>query len=71
MLAFGTLGAVLSLGLLLMIPTDGATRDTTQLISGDLPVLIFALAMGFGAGMLMVALWSVVQRLFAVGAPRA
>jgi acyl-coenzyme A synthetase/AMP-(fatty) acid ligase len=65
-LACGSLGAVLSVTFLLMIPTDGG-----ELITDDLPVLVIAAGMGFAAGAMIALLWSVLQRFFAVNAPRA
>jgi hypothetical protein len=67
MLACGSLGAVLSVAFLLMIPTDGA-HGLRALIADELPVLVFAAGMGFGVGVLI--LWSLLQRLFAPSAPR-
>lgn len=70
-LACGTAGAVLSVAFLLMIPTDGASHGYRALIAEDLPVLVFTVAMGFGLGVLIALVWSVLQRLFAANAPRA
>ncbi len=70
MLACGSLGAVLSVAFLLMIPTDGA-HGFRALIADELPVVVFASGMGFGVGVLIALLWSVLQRLFAPSAPRA
>jgi len=70
-LACGSLGAVLSVTLLLLIPTDGAPHGYRELIAHDLPVLVFAAGMGFAVGALMALLWSILQRIFAVNAPRA
>jgi hypothetical protein len=70
-LACGSLGAVLSVTFLLMIPTDGASHGYREAIADDLPVLVIAAGMGFAVGALIALLWSVLQRLFAVNAPRA
>jgi hypothetical protein len=69
-LACGSLGAVLSVILLLMIPTDGGS-GYRELIANDLPVLVFAVGIGFGVGMLVALLWSLLHRLFAPHAPGA
>ena len=69
MLVLGTLGAVLSASVLLV--TDGAPQGYAELIAKDLPVLIVAAGMGFGAGLLAAFLWSVLLRLFAAHLPRA
>lgn len=70
-LACGTLGAALSIALLALIPIDGATRGYGDLLAADLPVLVFALGMGFGIGVLLKFLWSGLQSLFATSAPPA
>jgi hypothetical protein len=70
-MACGSLGAVLSVAFLLIIPTDGAPHGYSELITEELPVLIFAVGMGIGVGVLVALLWSVLQRLFAANAPRA
>lgn len=70
-LACGSLGAVLSVALLLMIPTDGAPHGYRELLANDLPVLVLTTGIGFGVGVLIVLLWSGLQRLFAADAPRA
>ncbi len=70
-LACGSLGAVLSVTLLLLIPSDGAPLGYRELIANDLPVLVFAAGVGFGVGLMIALLWSGLQRLFAVNAPRA
>jgi hypothetical protein len=71
LLACGTLGAVLSVVLLLLIPTDGAPNGYREMVSHELPVLVFAIGMGFGLGVLIALLGSIVQRFFAAIAPRA
>jgi hypothetical protein len=70
-LVCGVVGAVVSVTLLLMVPSDGAPLGYRELIADDLPVLVFATGMGFGLGILIALLWSVLQRIFAVNAPRA
>jgi hypothetical protein len=71
LLACGSVGAVLSVALLLVIPTDGAPHAYRELLSDDLPVLIFAAGLGFGVGALVALLWSLLQRFFAADVPRA
>lgn len=71
LLACGSLGAVLAVALLLLIPTDSAPHGYRELITQEFPVLVFAVGMGFGAGVLIGLLWSVLQRFFAAIAPRA
>ncbi len=68
MLMLGTLGAVLSVAVLLVIPTDGGPLGYKQLLANDLPVLIFAIGSGFLIGVLIAALWPVLQWLFEVRA---
>ena len=70
MLVLGALGAVMSVAFLLMADGGGA-HGYGALIANELPVLIVAAGMGFGAGMLVALLWSGLQRLFAVSAPPA
>jgi len=70
MLVVGALGAVMSVAFLLMAD-GGAPHGYAALIANELPVLIVAAGLGFGAGMLIALLWSVLQRLFAVDAPPA
>lgn len=69
--ACGIIGAVLAVALLLIIPTDGAHDGYWELIANDLPVLVFAVGMGFGGGVLIALLWSVLQWIFAANQPRA
>jgi hypothetical protein len=67
----GILGAALSVAFLLWIPTDGAAHGYRELIADELPVIVFAAGIGFGVGVLIALLWSVLQRVFAPNAPRA
>jgi hypothetical protein len=71
LLVLGTLGAMVSMVFLLIIPSDGVTMGYRQLIGEDLPVLVFVAGTGFGMGALIAVLWLFLQRLFAVQAPRA
>jgi len=70
-LACGAVGAVLSVALLLMIPTDGVHSGYHELLTNDLPVLVFVTGLGFGIGVMIALLWSILQRLFAANTPRA
>jgi ABC-type sugar transport system permease subunit len=70
-LAFGMLGALLSVFFLIVIPTDGAPAGYGQLIAEQLPTLVFVAAAGFGMGALIAVVWSIAQRLFAPSVPRA
>jgi hypothetical protein len=70
MLVLGALGAVMAVAFLLMAD-GGAPHGYGALIANELPVLIVAAGMGFGVGMLIALLWSVLQRLLAVNAPPA
>jgi hypothetical protein len=70
MLALGTLGTVLSVTLLLMLPTDGTPLGLNQLLGKELPVLVFTIGVGFGFGVLIVALWPILQWLFEARVPR-
>lgn len=69
-LTCGGIGAVLSVALLLMIPTDGVHDGYRELIANDLPVLVFVTGMGFGIGALIALVWLALQWLFAANAPR-
>jgi hypothetical protein len=69
-LSCGTVGAVLSVALLLIIPTDDVHNGFQELIANDLLVLVFATGMGSGIGALVALLWLVLLRLFAANAPR-
>jgi hypothetical protein len=69
-LACGFLGAVLSVVFLLIIPTDGGPHGYREMIADELPVLVFAVGMGVGVGLLIALLWSVLQRFFAAFPPR-
>jgi hypothetical protein len=70
-LACGAVGAALSVALLLMIPTDGVHNGYHELLTNDLPVLVFVTGLGFGLGVLIALLWSILQRLFAANTPGA
>jgi hypothetical protein len=70
-LVCGSLGAVFSVALLLMIPTDGTHNGYRELIVNDPPVLVLAAGIGFAVGVLIALLWSVLQRLFPANAPGA
>jgi hypothetical protein len=69
-MAFGVVGAVLSVAFLLLLPTDGAPSGYGELIFDDLPVVMFAAGTGFVLGALIPLLWSGLQRLFPASAPR-
>jgi len=69
-LAFGVLGALLSVFFLIVIPTDGAPAGYGQLIAEQLPTLVFVAVAGFGMGALIAIVWSIAQRLFAPSIPR-
>jgi hypothetical protein len=69
MLVLGTIGTVLSVTLLLMLPTD-VPLGWNQLFGKELPVLVFAIGVGFGFGVLIVALWPILQWLFEAHVPR-
>lgn len=71
MLVLGTLGAGLSVAVLLMIPTDAAPADYGRSIAEQLPVLVFVGGAGFGMGILVAVVWSIAQRFFATHVPRA
>lgn len=66
----GAIGAALSVTLLLLVPTDGAPLGYRELIANDLPALIFTAAIGLCVGVLIAALWAMLQRIFAVRVPR-
>jgi hypothetical protein len=70
MLALGAFGAVLSVTFLLMLPADGAPLALNQLLGKELPVLVFATVIGFAMGVLIVALWPVLQWVFEARVPR-
>jgi hypothetical protein len=70
-LAFGMLGALLSVFFLIVIPTDGAPAGYGQLLAEQLPTLVLVVAVGFGMGALIAIAWSLAQRLFAPSVPRA
>lgn len=67
MLVLGILGAAVSASMLLM--TDSAPQGYGELIAKDLPVLIVAAGLGFGAGMLVALLWSALMGLLAAYIP--
>lgn len=69
MLAVGSVGGALSIAYLLMLPSDGVPGGLNRLMSEQLNILVIAGAMGFGLGVLLVCVWSLVQRLFVVSAP--
>lgn len=71
MLALGVLGAGLSIGLLPLIPSDAGTTAYGRLIAEPLPNLIFVGAIGFGAGAVVAAAWSLACRIMAPQRPRA
>ena len=65
MLALGTLGAVLSVGFLLIIPSDAGSIEHSGLVDQQLPVVVLVGGAGFAIGSLIAMAWAIVQRAFA------
>ena len=61
-LALSTLGAGISVIVLLMTATDGFPTGTGRM--DLLPIVVFVAGMGFGAGALIAIAWLITQRLF-------
>lgn len=70
-LSLGVLGAAFSIGLLPLIPVDAASTAYGRLMDESLPNVIFVGAIGFGAGALVAALWTLACRLMTTQAPPA
>ncbi len=67
-LSLGILGAVVSIGLLPLVPADAGSTPYGRLMAEPLPNVVFVGAIGFGAGFLIAAAWSLARR---ITAPRA
>jgi len=61
-LSLGFLGAGLAICLLSLIPADAASTGYNRLMDEPLPNVIFVGSIGFGAGTLVAALWSLARR---------
>ena len=70
MLALGTLGAVLSVAFLLIVPSDAGAIAYGRLADQQLPVIVLVAGAGFAIGSLIAMAWSIVQRAFAPASPR-
>jgi hypothetical protein len=62
MLAFGMIGAGLSLALLLLLPTNEAPTAYSRLIVEPVPNIILVAAGGFVIGAFVAAAWSLIWR---------
>ena len=60
MLAFGMIGAGLSLAFLLLLPTNEAPTAYSRLISEPLPNVILVAVVGFVIGAFVAAAWSLI-----------
>jgi hypothetical protein len=69
-LALGLLGAVLSVSLLLIVPSGEKSMEYSQLAGQQLPVLVLVASAGFSIGGLIAITWSIVQRLLAPASAR-
>ena len=64
-LSLGFLGAGLAICLLTLIPADAASTAYNRLMDEPLPNVVFVGAIGFAAGALVAALWSLARRFMA------
>jgi hypothetical protein len=65
LLAFGALGAGISVASLLLSSTNGSPSAVGRLIAEPLPNVDFVAAAGFGVGALVAVVWSLASRLLA------
>jgi hypothetical protein len=65
LLAFGALGAGISVASLLLSSTNGSPSAFGRLVAEPLPNVVFVAAAGFGVGALVAVVWSLASRLLA------
>jgi hypothetical protein len=65
MLALGALGAVLSVGFLLLSPSSSDPSAFGRLADQQLPVMVFVAGAGFATGSLIALTWVILRRAFA------
>lgn len=65
LLAFGALGAGISVASLVLSSTDGSPSAFGRLVAEPLPNVVFVAAAGFGVGAVVAVVWSLASRLLA------